>query len=47
MGQVMFDHGRYTDVTRERITELAQDDYDNDVTPPSSGHTPPSRARTC
>ncbi len=32
IGEVIFDHGKYGekyDVTRERITELAQDDYDN------------------
>ena len=31
MGEVMFDHGRYGEkyeVTRERITELAQEDYE-------------------
>ena len=35
MGEVMFDHGKYEkyDITRERITELAQDDYDNFVYP--------------
>ena len=33
MGQVMFDHGRYADITRERMTEIAQDDYDNNVYP--------------
>lgn len=39
MGEVMFDHGKYEkyDITRKRITELAQDDYDNNVYPPSVG----------
>jgi PPOX class probable FMN-dependent enzyme len=34
MGEVMFDHGKYGekyDLTRERITELAQEDYDDNV----------------
>ena len=34
MGEVMFDHGKYEekyDVTRERITELAQEDYEDNV----------------
>ena len=34
MGEVMFDHGKYAekyDITRERITELAQEDYDDNV----------------
>jgi PPOX class probable FMN-dependent enzyme len=36
MGEVMFDHGKNYEkygVDRERITELAQDDYDNYVYP--------------
>ena len=33
MGEVMFDHGRYEDVTKERMTEIAQWDYDNNVYP--------------
>lgn len=33
MGEVMFDHGRYETVTRERMTDIAQDDYDNNVYP--------------
>lgn len=33
MGEVMFDHGRYDSVTRGRMTEIAQDDYDNNVYP--------------
>jgi PPOX class probable FMN-dependent enzyme len=33
MGQVMFDHGKYTDITRDRMTEIAQDDYDTNVYP--------------
>jgi PPOX class probable FMN-dependent enzyme len=33
MGQVMFDHGQYTDITRDRMTEIAQDDYDTNVYP--------------
>ena len=38
MGEVMFDHGRYEkyDVTRERIADMAQDDYDNNVYPRDS-----------
>ena len=34
MGEVMFDHGKFGEkyeYTRERIAELAQDDYENDV----------------
>ena len=33
MGEVMFDHGQYESVTRERMTEIAQWDYDNNVYP--------------
>lgn len=33
MGEVMFDHGRYEDVTKERMTEIAQWDYENNVYP--------------
>ncbi len=33
MGEVMFDHGRYTDISRERMTEIAQADYDTNVYP--------------
>jgi hypothetical protein len=33
MGQVMFDHGQYTGITRDRMTEIAQDDYDTNVYP--------------
>jgi PPOX class probable FMN-dependent enzyme len=35
MGQVMFDHGKYQkyDLTRQQVTELAQDDYENNVYP--------------
>ena len=35
MGEVMFDHGKYEkyNLTRERMTELAQDDYENNVYP--------------
>ncbi len=33
MGEVMFDHGRYSDVSREQMTALAQDDYDSNVYP--------------
>lgn len=35
MGEVMSDHGEYEkyDITRERMTEIAQDDYDNYVYP--------------
>ena len=38
MGEVMFDHGKYEkyDVTRERIADMAQDDYDNNVYPEGS-----------
>ena len=34
MGEVMFDHGKYGekyDISRERITELAQEDYEEGV----------------
>lgn len=35
IGEVMFDHGKYEkyDITRERITEIAQEDYENNVSP--------------
>ena len=33
MGEVMFDHGKYGDVSREKMTEIAQWDYDNNVYP--------------
>jgi len=33
MGEVMHDHGRYEDVTRERMAEVAQWDYDNNMYP--------------
>ena len=33
MGEVMFDHGKYESVTREWITERAEDDYHNNVYP--------------
>ena len=33
MGEVMFDHGRYTDISRARMTEIAQADYDTNVYP--------------
>ena len=33
MGEVMFDHGQYDDISREDITEIAQDDYDHNVYP--------------
>jgi PPOX class probable FMN-dependent enzyme len=33
MGQVMHDHGRYTDVTRERMIAIAENDYENNVYP--------------
>lgn len=33
MGEVMFDHGRCTDVSREHMTKNALDDYDNNVYP--------------
>lgn len=36
IGEVMFDHGQYDDISREKITELAQDDYDNYVYPDNS-----------
>lgn len=36
MGEVMFDHGQYEAVTRERMTEIAQWDYDNNVYPTDS-----------
>ncbi|MGI9665970.1 MAG: MSMEG_1061 family FMN-dependent PPOX-type flavoprotein [Acidimicrobiia bacterium] len=35
MGEVMFDHGQFTEVTRERMTDLAQDDYEDNVYPTS------------
>jgi hypothetical protein len=34
MGEVMFDHGRHGetyDVTRDEIADMAQDDYDTNV----------------
>ncbi|MEE8406624.1 MAG: MSMEG_1061 family FMN-dependent PPOX-type flavoprotein [Acidimicrobiia bacterium] len=35
IGEVMFDHGKYEkyDITRERITEIAQEDYQDNVYP--------------
>jgi len=33
MGEVMFDHGKYTDITRERMTEIADEDYEVNVYP--------------
>ncbi len=35
IGEVMFDHGEYEkyDITRERITEIAQEDYEDNVYP--------------
>ncbi len=35
IGEVMFDHGEYEkyDITRERITEIAQEDYQDNVYP--------------
>lgn len=33
MGAVMFDHGKYDDISREEMTEIAQWDYDNRVYP--------------
>lgn len=34
MGEVMFDHGQYANVSRERMTEIAQwDDDNNNVYP--------------
>jgi PPOX class probable FMN-dependent enzyme len=35
IGEVMFDHGKYEkyDITRERITEIAQEDYEDNVYP--------------
>ena len=31
MGEVMHDHSRSTDFDRQTMTDLAQDDYDNNV----------------
>jgi len=36
MGEVMFDHGKYADISREDMTEIAQWDYDNRVYPPKN-----------
>jgi PPOX class probable FMN-dependent enzyme len=35
MGEVMFDHGQYANVTRDEMTEIAQHDYDENVYPVS------------
>ncbi|MEE8376183.1 MAG: hypothetical protein V3S26_07690 [Acidimicrobiia bacterium] len=39
IGEVMFDHGEYEkyDITRERITEIAQEDYEDNVYPTEGG----------
>jgi len=31
MGEVMFDHGKYAHVSREHMTDIAQDDCNNNV----------------
>jgi uncharacterized protein len=33
MGEVMFDHGKYESLTRERMTDIAQEDYEHNVYP--------------
>jgi uncharacterized protein len=33
MGEVMFDHGKYDNLPRERMTDIAQEDYEHNVYP--------------